>query len=365
MLLLAHHFDYYGDTTKWRAASKASTFHCSYDATGGRWGGGCLKADAIQDGDELPLKQSPAANLIRCAFHFKTGAEVFSTAGAFKPFMHFRNAAGDRYLTVWLSTFDGATWIYVSPFDDTENTGAVGGGASDESYGVGDGFWHCCEFMMVAHASTGQFKMWLDGEELTDVTITSGSTSAAASGDLTGLTRVWICGASSNAIAGAGGGQVWIDDLVVWDDQGSDFTGQMGEEYRLRALPPDEAGTVSGWTPLSGSNYQNVDDTSQDDDTTYNSATAVGVEDRYGIATYPVTPDYIKGVFVESVVRTATGQCFYNNRLKSAAELRSGTSIFVTTAYVSQIDVWGKNPNGNIDWTKAAIEAAEFGVYRD
>jgi hypothetical protein len=364
-LLLGHHYDYYGDTTKWRAAAKTVSADCTYQTNTGRWSGGCLKADALGFGDRVALKASPGTNMIRCAGSFRTTNQVHGTSGTYRPFIRFQNAALNRYWGIWLSAFSASTWLYASPFDDAENTGAVGGAASIEAYGLADGYWHSFEFALSASTTVGSFKMWLDGEEMTDVTITSASTSAAASGDVTGLTDVWMCSASSNVIASSGGGNTWLDDFIVWDDTGSDFVGEIGEEIRMRALPPDEAGTVSGWTPLSSTNFSNVDDTAQDNDTTYNSATAVGLEDRYGIAAFPVTPDFIKGVFVESVVRTATGQCFYNNRLKSAAELRSGTSIFVTTAYVSQIDCWGKNPNGNINWTKAAVEAAEFGVYRD
>jgi hypothetical protein len=85
----------------------------------------------------------------------------------------------NRYWGIWLSGFSGSTWMYASPFDDAENTGAVGGAASIEAYGLADGYWHSFEFALSASTTVGSFKMWLDGEEMEDVTITSASTSAS------------------------------------------------------------------------------------------------------------------------------------------------------------------------------------------
>ena len=86
--------------------------------------------------------------------------------------------------------------------------------------------------------------MWIDGVEATEQTVAGGDTSDAVSGDIDSFDRVVIAGCNSNSTAGSGGNLLWIDDLIIWDDSGTDFTGRLPGEHRLRRVLPTADGVA-------------------------------------------------------------------------------------------------------------------------
>lgn len=85
------------------------------------------------------------------------------------------------------------------------------------------------------------------------------------------------------------------DDFYINDDAGSannDFLG----DIRVQYIAPDGAGGVTQWTPSAGSNYQNVDETAPDDDTTYNSDATIGDRDTYTLGALSPSTATIKGI---------------------------------------------------------------------
>ena len=115
--------------------------------------------------------------------------------------------------------------------------------------------------------------------------------------------------------------------------------------------------------PNAGANYTAVDDPIQDDDATYVAATTSGQVDDYRTASMGWTPASIIGVQVESVARIDSGTQAWRNRLKdSGGTVRNGAARTATTAYVKTEDFYGRNPATGTAWSKANIEASEFGV---
>ena len=120
---------------------------------------------------------------------------------------------------------------------------------------------------------------------------------------------------------------------------------------------------LSQWTPNAGANFAAVDDPTQDDDATYVAATTSGQVDDYKNASMGWTPASIIGVQVESVARIDSGTQAWRNRLKdSGGTVRNGAARTATTAYVKTEDFYGLNPATGAAWSKANIEASEFGV---
>ena len=113
----------------------------------------------------------------------------------------------------------------------------------------------------------------MDG--VADISFT-GDTSDAASGDFSVMDHVLLCGSCANS----GNIGTYMDDVIIWDDEGNDFTGRLTDRHRIRTILPDANGSVNDFTPLSGTNVENVDDVIRDKDTSYTSATAVG-EDMF------------------------------------------------------------------------------------
>lgn len=81
------------------------------------------------------------------------------------------------------------------------------------------------------------------------------------------------------------------DFHIYLDDVGLNSTERLGPGGIWMATPNSDSSV--GWTPLSGTNFSNVDDLpgSVDDDTTYNSASTAGLIDRFGFTyTSPAPP---------------------------------------------------------------------------
>jgi len=82
------------------------------------------------------------------------------------------------------------------------------------------------------------------------------------------------------------GNTLYYDDLYVCDDSGAycnDFLG----DTRVCALLPTANGIHSDFTPLVGTNWQEVDEVSPDDDTTYNASDTPTDRDTFDMDVLP------------------------------------------------------------------------------
>lgn len=358
MLLLAEHYDGYTDTATYQATCADVSSAIIYRPTGGRWGGGAVENSTIGLGDLKLLKNVPGSNLIRCAFHFKCNRVLNSTGN--RSIIRFQNATPDRYWRLIGDAPENCARLVPSKFDDTAAANLMSVGVTHRGdFALNDGYWHHVEIELVAHTTTGSFKMWIDGEEQTEYTITSGDTSDAVSGDVTAFDRVYVGGSNSNT---SGQNGLWIDDIIVWDDTGTGFTGKLPAEHRLRKIVPDGDGSINQWTPLAGFAYANVDETAHDGDTTYISDTVAGHIDYFTITALGWTPIDIEAVIVESIARMDTGVHTWRNKLLSSAATANGTAKTATTTYVKSMTNVDFDPNTSAQWTQANLEAAEFGV---
>jgi hypothetical protein len=289
----------------------------------------------------------------------------FSTTGT-RPILQLRNGTPDRFYSHWGYDFGfaGSNGLYHTRFDDAQATGQmISGRPPTKTRGINDGNWHHVETALQVSTTVGNAQMWIDGIENTEQTVMSGDTSDAVSGDIDSFDRVVIAGCSSNSTAGSGGNLLWIDDLIIWDDSGSDFTGRLPGEHRLRRVLATADGGLSQWTPNAGANYAAVDDATQDDDATYVAQTTSGRIDYYKNNSIGWTPANIIGVQVESVGKIDSGTQAWRNKLRDNGGMdRNGAAKTANTTYLKAEDFYGLNPATGAAWSKANIEASEFGV---
>ena len=365
-LLFCEHFDGYDTTAKYRAAGGYISGGGTYEPAAGRFGGGAARAAALSTGHIRLLKQAAAAaSIFRVAYHIRCTMTGFSTTGT-RPILQLRNGTPDRYYSHWGYDFGFAqsNGLYHTRFDDAQATGQmISGRPPTRTRGINDGNWHHVETALQVSTTVGNAQMWIDGVENTEQTVAGGDTSDAVSGDIDSFDRVVIAGCNSNSTAGSGGNLLWIDDLIIWDDSGTDFTGRLPGEHRLRRVLPTADGVLSQWIPNAGANYTAVDDASQDDDASYVEKNTSGRIDYYKNTSIGWTPASIIGVQVESVAKIDSGTQSWRNRLKdSSGTDRNGAAKAATTAYVKTEDFYGRNPATGAAWSKANIEASEFGV---
>lgn len=141
-------------------------------------------------------------------------------------------------------------------------------------------------------------------------------------------------------------------------------TGDIIGNPRLGMLKPDGVGNYSQWTPSAGSNYQNVDDVTPDDDTTYNETITVGHKDSYTMENVPSNVNDITGLAV-TVRITKTDA---NSRMVRAF-LRIGGVDYphsdtqgVPGGYAYLQWIWTLSPATGVAFTAAEVNGLEAGV---
>jgi hypothetical protein len=152
-----------------------------------------------------------------------------------------------------------------------------------------------------------------------------------------------------------------FDDLYVLDQSGGShdsFYGDVAVDWH----PVTGAGNSTQFTPSAGSNYQNVDDTTPDGDTTTNTASAVGQKDTFALTDLIGTGGTIKCVqTVIYVKKSAAGTCTVADVIRHSGSDNDGTAVGPATAYAFQLEGHIVNPGTSAAWTEAGFNAIELG----
>ncbi|MFH1737738.1 MAG: hypothetical protein ABIH23_01935 [bacterium] len=154
---------------------------------------------------------------------------------------------------------------------------------------------------------------------------------------------------------------IYIDDYVLFDGTGAannDFGGDLKVFHKL----PSGTGNYAQWTPSAGANYENVDETPPDDDTTYNSSSTSGQKDSFQFSAASLTGS-VPGVM-----------CLYRARKDDAGSrtlrrlIRVGSSDYygatlpgITDTYSYLEEILEQDPSTSATWTTSGVDAAEYG----
>jgi hypothetical protein len=314
------------------------------------WGDGCLVGSDLSSGMGFGLTGTPLGSLIRTAFWLRTygsGTAVFSTT-VWRPFFNLVGALNSitRWWSLYLLGTQPNVYLSVRKFDDASSPGQAAIGTIP----LGDNAWRHVEVEFLIGTSSGTVRTWVDG--VADISFT-GDTSDAASGDFSVMDHVLLCGSCSNS----GNTGTYLDDVIIWDDEGDAFTGRLTDRHRIRTVLPDANGSVNDFTPLSGSNVENVDDVIRDKDGSYTSATAVG-EDLFRINTIPFNPAEIYGVYAEALVRRE-GLLAHTGRIKATrgGMVLTGPTVSVDPTYRAERLELIRDPLTGSRWTRAKLLA--------
>lgn len=214
------------------------------------------------------------------------------------------------------------------------------------------GNWYYVEAKITISNAAGVFVIRVNGQTVLNLAAVDTQVTANATADQYRLE--WSPNAADVA---------YFDDWYVCDDAGvvnNDFLG----DVTIRALLPTGAGSNTTWTPSAGVNWQNVDEVPPTEDTDYNSSATVGQIDTYAMADLPAAlAGTIKGVVASLVARKDdAGARSIREKCKSGVTTASGATQVVTTSYFTYREIRELDPNTAAAWTKAAVDAAEFGV---
>ncbi len=200
--------------------------------------------------------------------------------------------------------------------------------------------WHHVELIFNPRDSGGVAVVYVDGVQVLNF---SGDTNATGTQPTS-----WI-GVKVNS---GGSGDLNIDDLIAWDINGSDFDyAQLSRLHIIETLDMDGDDAVQ-FTPLSGTNFSNIDDAAfHDTDTSYNASPTVGHVDLFTVEDQAATPDQILALVVHMRARkTAVGSVIMRGRLVVGATTSEGVDFPLTTSVAHNHDAWGKNPDTGVAW---------------
>lgn len=211
---------------------------------------------------------------------------------------------------------------------------------SAESISMGS--WRYVDFQLTVGGS-GSIAVYLDGVETMNFTGNTGAGSIDSV--LFGPT-----------LAIGGGGTLFdVDDVYV-----TDTTARLGER-RVETLYPN-ANSAVAWTPLTGTNWQEVSEPQCDGDTSYVSTTVAGTQDTYAITSLASNPLTIDAVQVRVACRKDDGSSHVlNTVLNSQGTVSDGANFAIAGTYLYDIDVHPTDPDGGGAWTTARVNGALIG----
>jgi len=250
--------------------------------------------------------------------------------------------------------------LTLQPF--TVNSGSYVPGASSDYGLVGSataaalqvGVWSYLEVQMKCDGSTGTCVIRINGTEVKNLTgLDTLYTSAT-------LTRFALgCRASTEV-------QLDFDDLIVLDLNGSLNNGLTGD-MTVSLLLPTGDGNSTTWDDSTGGsppeNWPNVDETSPNDDTDYNSTSTLNAKDLYTFEDAPAGSDIRAVQVLASVRKGAEGPGQVKLVTRSASTDYDGAAQGIGgTAYSYVRQVLETDPATAAAWSESGFNAAEFGI---
>lgn len=201
--------------------------------------------------------------------------------------------------------------------------------------------WHYVEVEITRNSSTGAATIYVDG---VSVATASGVNTGASAFDAFGLN---------------GGFETWVFDDIYITDVATKL-GEMRVET-IRPVTPDTA--TKDFTRSTGANnFDNVDDSQTDDDTTYNFSSTVGHKDLFDMANLSATPVSIKAVVpVVFARKDDAGTKTIRHNMKNGSTTTNGTSRNLTAGYLAYVNYYETNPDTAAAFTGANVNAMQLG----
>ena len=211
--------------------------------------------------------------------------------------------------------------------------------------------WHYVELQVVQGTSNGTLNVRANGV----LAIT-----------LSGQNTIQGGGPLLTAFAGSVPGKpcpvtVDVDDLYLADTSGTINNTFLGD-VRVDALKAQANGALNQWTVEGASSaWQAVSD---GDETTAIRAATAGLRQTFDVEALPVmSSPAIHGVQVTLLARkTDAGTGRVRGLAVSGASTAVGPYIVLQEQLAWHTALFERNPNGNVQWTEGAFNAAEFGL---
>lgn len=321
----------------------------SVDTAVTRWGDRSLKFNAASAYVERTGLANVAKRAIAFAFYSTNLASASNTIG------NVALGDGSSVYTGTQNSQVGITFENDGKIAAYRNRGVNGAtlgtflGRSAASHLVSN-TWQHIQIVVEAHDSAGTVDVFVGG--VLALSLTGQDTKQTATAQI-----------NSFALQSNGGGAQYVSDLVSIGYTGGTITSIVGD-VRIGAVLPNGAGDNTDFTPSTGSNWQNVDDATQDGDGTRNESTGVGDRDDYAIPSFSITGT-IFAVKIDSVLKkTDAATCDAQNYLRISGANFDQTQRAASTSYGIHGDVLELDPATASAFTTGSLAATKIGVKR-
>lgn len=321
------------------------------EATSGRFGGQAYRCQSRTSPADLRIPLSAAGmsgTTAVIAFAFRFGATA-TASDAVQGFLDCYDAATGGTQHFSLAMTPAGSFVMFPA------TGAAFYSAPNVFY---HRVWHWLE-LKVSFLDAGSFELRIDG-----VAVLSGSGDfRAGTGNTSTIHSVRLTGSDDSG----NDDSMLYGDIVILDGSGSapynDFLGDL----RIENTIPNADGAVANWTPLSSTNVSNIDDAlaAYDGNTTYISS---NTDEQVNLAAHVdhalTNVNTIKFAQLSVMAAKETAGKNVAPRVVSGATSVDGATItpLVQPDYTWCNAIWTVDPNTSSAWTKANINAAEWGV---
>lgn len=353
-------FDHYATaniTQKWTQIAGFPTVSPAVTASVGRRSTNAMRWASVFASAKSIYKTVPASGAIAIvgfSFNQSSGSFTSLQAGTSSD----PNTEGGTQSPGLLYIQEGSTTHVWFRLNSTGTISAFNGGSGTalgtSSSGLSAGVTSYLEFKVTIDNSSGTIDVLKDGVSI--LSLTSKDTQ-------NGGTATWTQFAIGHAAGNGVSGVTWdYDDLYVLDGSGSVNNNFLGD-IRVDATYGNGAGTNTGWTPSTGSNYQTVDETATNGDTDYNSTSTVNAKDSFAFPSAPVAGAVIAAIQVNIAARkTDAGTSGIKPLVRISGTDNLGVEQFASSSFSYLRTVWDQTPEGSPQtWTDTIYDAAEFG----
>lgn len=258
----------------------------------------------------------------------------------------YPNAAGGSHLRLYVTT--------ANKFQIRRGAAVT---LATSSRSIVDNVWYYIEVRVLIHDSAGEAELRVNGKSGGWINATGLDTHNAGSAL---VDEIYLEGGRN-----FGGRPHDYDDLYILDPNlggapGNTFLG----DSIVETLNPSGVGAEAQWTPSAGANHENVDETTPDGDTTFNSSAVVDDDDRFAMDDLVNTPSTVFGVQVQGQFRLENSGA-RDVRLKVTDGVTEGQSDdkvpTFDSVYVMESFLFEDHPTDANPWSVAEVNAMEAG----
>lgn len=308
-------------------------------ATGGRTGNACLNVTTSNNGGAVLINFTDRAVVGIGGAWRLTGTTGFTAPDQING-LHLRSGST---LVRALFSNDNRIQLYVGNTLVAQSAASV--------FALNTYFW--LEFKAVTGASgTASLEARINGTPVVSAT---------------GLTFAGLINqAAYGRIGNAGGQPGTLDDVVVWDNTGTENNDWMGDTFVIVA-PTNSDGVANDWTASTGTARWDMIDELTPNDADFITGPTNGSTQECGTTTptLPATGGVAAVAVQARALKTDTGSSAISVGVASGASSHSsGPSVNLGTGALVFSHISDRNPEGNIAWTQSTAQAARFRVAR-